>query len=81
VARLEELADDPQLEAAGILPETRDAGGRAVRTVASPIAVEGAPRAELRPAPAVGEHTDQVLAALGYDDRARAALRARGAIR
>lgn len=81
VARLEGLVHDPQLEAAGILRDGRDSRGRAVRTVASPISVDGSAPVETRPAPALGEHTDEVLAGLGYDDAARAALRARGAIR
>jgi crotonobetainyl-CoA:carnitine CoA-transferase CaiB-like acyl-CoA transferase len=81
VARLDRLVDDPQLEAAGILRDALDSRGRAVRSVANPIAVEGSPAAPTRPAPAVGQHTDEVLAALGYDEARRAALRARGAIR
>ena len=81
VARLAGLVHDPQLEAAGILREGRDSRGRAVRSIANPIAVEGSPPVETRPAPAIGQHTDEVLAGLGYDEAARAALRARGAIR
>jgi crotonobetainyl-CoA:carnitine CoA-transferase CaiB-like acyl-CoA transferase len=81
VARLSDVVDDPQLEAAGVFRPARDSRGREVRSIASPIAFEGAPPVETRPAPAIGEHTDEVLAALGYDASARAALRARGAIR
>jgi formyl-CoA transferase len=81
VARLANLADDPQIAAAGILHETRDSRGRSVRSVASPIAVEGSAQLATRPAPSIGEHTDEVLAALGIDAAARSALRARGAIR
>ena len=81
VARLDEVVSDPQLQAAGILREGRDSQGRVVRTIANPIAVEGYPHAEPRRPPAIGEHTDEVLAAVGYDDDARAALRTRGAIR
>ena len=80
-ARTWELTEDPQFETAGIFYETRDSRGRSVRTVASPIVVEGTPRVATRPAPAIGEHTDELLTALGYDAAARAALRARGAIR
>ena len=75
------LVHDPQLEAAGILRAGLDSRGRAVRSIASPIAVEGSAPVETRPAPAIGEHTDEVLAGLGYDEAARAALRSRGAIR
>jgi crotonobetainyl-CoA:carnitine CoA-transferase CaiB-like acyl-CoA transferase len=81
VARLEGLVHDPQLEAAGVLRDGRDSRGRAVRSIANPIAVEGSAPVETRPAPAIGQHTDEVLAGLGYDDAARASLRSRGAIR
>ena len=51
-----------------------------VRTVRSPIGLDGAyPTASAAP-PLLGQHTDEVLAELGYDDGARAAL-ARGACR
>ena len=80
-ARLDGLVHDPQLEAAGILRPARDSRGRAVRSIASPISVEGSARVETRPAPGIGEHTDEVLGGLGYDEAARAALRSRGAIR
>ncbi len=81
VARLEELVHDPQLEAAGILRDGHDSRGNAMRTIASPISVEGSARVESRPAPSIGQHTDEILAGLGYGDSARAALRTRGAIR
>jgi crotonobetainyl-CoA:carnitine CoA-transferase CaiB-like acyl-CoA transferase len=81
MARLDALVHDPQLEAAGILRAARDSRGRTVQSIASPISVEGSPPAESRPAPAIGQHTDEVLAGLGYDEAALAALRSRGAIR
>ncbi|HTF34000.1 MAG TPA: CoA transferase [Myxococcota bacterium] len=81
VAKLDSLVHDPQLEAAGILRDGCDSQGHAVRSIASPITVEGSARVETRPPPAIGQHTDEVLAGLGYDEAARAALRNRGAIR
>ena len=45
----------------------------------NPVVVPGAPF-EVRSAPAHGEHTDAVLAELGYGDEARAHLRADGVI-
>jgi len=81
VARLDGVVHDPQLEAAGILRAGQDSRGRAVRSIASPIAVEGSAPVETRTAPSIGQHTDEVLASVGYDEIARAALRARGAIR
>src|SRR5262249_46660951 len=81
VARLEGLIGDPQLEAAGLLREARASRGRTVRSIANPITVDGNPCVEPGPAPAIGQHTDEVLSELGYDPAARAALRSRGAIR
>jgi len=52
-----------------------------VPNVALPIRYSGTPLADPRPAPAVGEHTDEVLRdTLGYDDARIAALRAGGAL-
>ncbi len=81
VAVTEELAHDAQAEAAGIHVDTEDAQGRLVRTITSPIEVEGSPKVAPRRAPARGEHTDEVLGALGLDGARLAALRERGAIR
>ncbi|TCK27282.1 CaiB/BaiF CoA transferase family protein [Pseudonocardia endophytica] len=53
-----------------------------VRSLRSPVRVgpPGDDRAPTRPAPGMGEHTDEVLRDLGYDDDRIAALRATGAL-
>lgn len=53
-----------------------------VRSLRSPVRVgpPGDDRAPTRPAPGMGEHTDEVLRGLGYDDDRIAALRATGAL-
>jgi formyl-CoA transferase len=81
VARLDELADDPQLAAAGVFAELRDEHGATLRTVSSPIEVRGESKVAPRRAPEVGEHTDEVLRGLGYDAERIASLRASGAVR
>lgn len=49
--------------------------------VGQPINMSDVPRADqLKPAPDPGEHTDQILAGLGFDAEAIAALRSRGRI-
>ena len=52
-----------------------------VRELAHLIRVSHATRAEHRLAPALGEHTVEVLTGLGYDTDTLAALKARGAVR
>ncbi|OIQ66726.1 formyl-coenzyme A transferase [mine drainage metagenome] len=51
-----------------------------VSTVASPLRLSAAPAVVRRPPPRLGEHTDEVLAELGLDRSAVAALRASGVI-
>ncbi|RZI93649.1 MAG: CoA transferase, partial [Rubrivivax sp.] len=49
--------------------------------VALPIRYSGTPVADPKPAPAVGQHTEEVLReTLGYSDERIAALRASGAL-
>jgi crotonobetainyl-CoA:carnitine CoA-transferase CaiB-like acyl-CoA transferase len=50
------------------------------RLAASPVQFDETPIAIRRAAPGKGEHTDEVLEAIGIDAAARAALRAAGAI-
>ena len=51
-----------------------------IDSVASPLRLQANPPQRLRPAPALGEHTDAVLAALGCDAAAIANLRALGVV-
>lgn len=74
-----ELASDPQAAAVGLFPELTHSAGT-FRTVASPIGIRGA---EIEPrglAPAVGEHTAEVLTAAGFSADEIAALESSGSI-
>ena len=51
-----------------------------VRQAGLPYKLAGTPATIRRPPPLLGEHTDEVLAQLGYDETAIAALRSEGAI-
>jgi crotonobetainyl-CoA:carnitine CoA-transferase CaiB-like acyl-CoA transferase len=51
-----------------------------LRTVATPVKLGGTPVAPQRPAPALGQHTGEVLAELGYDARDIDALRGLGVV-
>lgn len=80
VATTEELEHDPQVLAAGIQVMTENAAGEPVRTITSPIEIEGSPKVAPRRAPSLGEHTDEILATLGLGAGDLATLRERGAI-
>jgi crotonobetainyl-CoA:carnitine CoA-transferase CaiB-like acyl-CoA transferase len=67
IARIEDLPNDPQLDANGIFRKVEGPGVRAgLRTVDSPIQVEGSPKAPATRAPELGEHGREILAGLGY---------------
>jgi len=78
---------DPQVRSRGLVqtqessPAARAATGVAqIVSVASPLRLQDTPPQLQRAAPALGEHTDSVLQALGLDPAAIAALRARGVV-
>ncbi len=73
-----EVQSDPQVVANGYLP--RHPTHPTARLAASPVQFDETPIAIRRRAPDKGEHTDEVLESIGIDARARAVLRAAGAI-
>ena len=80
VLELDEIFEDPQIVHNGkVVEREHETAGRLRECV--PAARFSASRTELPPlAPLVGEHTDEVLAELGYDVEAIASLRERGAV-
>lgn len=75
-----ELRDDPQLAARQILVEGEHPIAGPFTYVGEPVVVDGAPYAVRRPAPTLGEHTDELLAELGHDADAIAALHRDGVV-
>ncbi len=76
----DEPRSDPQLRARGAfvdVPAPRE--GRSIRAVASPVRLRGEPVAP-RPAPALGEHGDEILREAGFSPGEVDALRADGVL-
>jgi crotonobetainyl-CoA:carnitine CoA-transferase CaiB-like acyl-CoA transferase len=69
---------DPQVLANGYLP--RHPTHPKARLAASPVQFDEEPIQVRRAAPGKGEHTDEVLEAIGIDARERSQLRQAGAI-
>ena len=82
VNNIEEAFADPQVQARGMTVEIdHPAAGGAIPYIASPINLSETPVSYRRPAPMLGQHTDEVLKeVLDLDDGAIAALREKGAL-
>jgi len=73
ISRLEDLKDDAQARAAGAVVPTENEA--MPLTIAAPIRLGDVRPRAARPAPRLGEQTDEILVEVGYDADAIAALR------
>ena len=62
---MKDLANDPGLRAGGMIPEVQHKDRGPYLTVGSPIKFSDV-TVEITGSPLLGEHTDEVLAELGY---------------
>ncbi len=79
VARSEDVLGDEQMRLCGALVPAEGIPGTGL-TVSSPFQVEGAEKSHPRHAPAIGEHTDEVLREAGYSAVDIERLRGGGAV-
>ncbi|MDQ1734106.1 MAG: formyl-CoA transferase [Pseudonocardiales bacterium] len=79
VLSMKEIAEDPALRKSGTVVEVEQKGRGTYLTVGSPIKFSDF-TPEIKGAPLLGEHTDEVLATLGYDADTVAELRAKQVI-
>ncbi len=80
VNELHEVFADPQVQARGMVVKLPHPRRAALPMLANPIRLSETPVQYRRVPPALGEHTDEVLAELGYGDEERRALRSRGVL-
>jgi crotonobetainyl-CoA:carnitine CoA-transferase CaiB-like acyl-CoA transferase len=75
-----EMFEDPQVQHLGVAAELPRADGGTTRFVTQPVQLSRTPPGVAAPAPGWGEHTDEVLRELGYDDMRIDALRSEGVV-
>jgi crotonobetainyl-CoA:carnitine CoA-transferase CaiB-like acyl-CoA transferase len=74
------FADDPQVRAQGLVAEVEHPAYGRAQYVGPPVRLSATPARLGPPAPALGEHTEALLAEVGYDAGERTALRERGIV-
>jgi crotonobetainyl-CoA:carnitine CoA-transferase CaiB-like acyl-CoA transferase len=75
-----DVVNDPQLRENDIVVPLEGAGANLTATISSPMQVHGVAKVPAKRAPAIGEHTDEVLRELGFDATEIEGLRAGGGI-
>jgi formyl-CoA transferase len=79
ILSMKEIAEEPSLRKTGTIVEVDHPKRGKYLTVGNPIKMSDSPTEVLR-SPLLGEHTDEVLAELGYTKEQVATLRSEGAI-
>ncbi len=77
---VDETFADPQVRTLGMDPSVEHATLGRVRVVGQALKMSRTPQRMRTPTPELGEHTDEILGALGFDAEAIGKLRERGAI-
>jgi crotonobetainyl-CoA:carnitine CoA-transferase CaiB-like acyl-CoA transferase len=80
INNLQEVLDDPQVRHLGTFYRQRHPSEGEITAIHRPVLIDGAREERALPAPTLGEHTDAVLAELGYDEDKIAELRAKAVI-
>ncbi len=76
----EETLQHPQLVQRGMISELQHSTAGTVRSLGNPMHLQRTPPAAVRAAPTLGEHTDVILAELGYSNEAIAGMRRDGIV-
>lgn len=76
----QQALDDPHIRASGMLQPCDFGQTKGIPLVRHPVDLSDTPAELSRPAPRLGEHTDEILRELGYEAAAVAAMRIRGVV-
>jgi len=79
VPDLDEVAFDPQLEAAGVIDTIEDFPGGPQKTVSNPMVLEGVHKETPTFAPGIGQHTQEILTQAGISEDEISRILASGA--
>jgi alpha-methylacyl-CoA racemase len=80
VLELDEALDSELVRARQMVVELDQPGATGVKLLGVPVKMSRTPGAPAGPGPALGEHTDEVLAGLGYAEEEIAAMKESGAV-
>jgi formyl-CoA transferase len=77
----QELIDDPQVLANDLQVTVEHSLAGTVKMAGPPLQMSETPLAVQGPSPALGQHTDEILASIGYSEERIASLREGGVVR
>ncbi|HEY4094879.1 MAG TPA: CoA transferase [Baekduia sp.] len=80
VLKISEILDHPQVREAGLVQSVTHPTVGEVPQIGPPITLSETPASIDRPPPLLGEHTDELLRSIGYDDARIAQLHAAGIV-
>jgi crotonobetainyl-CoA:carnitine CoA-transferase CaiB-like acyl-CoA transferase len=80
ILNVKQVFDDPQVQHLGLAQPVRHTERGEIRVQGLPAALSRTPGAIRKPAPVHGEHTDEILAEIGYSREEIAQLRRAGAV-
>jgi crotonobetainyl-CoA:carnitine CoA-transferase CaiB-like acyl-CoA transferase len=75
-----QMFEDPQVQHLAVQKAVRTSEGPMRHFITQPVTLTRTPADVVRTAPGWGEHTDEILRSIGYDDDAIAALHEEGAV-
>jgi len=80
VYTIPQMFDDVQIKHLGVVKSVESAQGPMRHFLTQPVALSRTPADVVRTAPGWGEHTDEILKGVGYDEAGIAALREQGVV-